>query len=167
MSDRVFDELLRGKGAHADPVASIEDLSAELAGKTVDGFPHSIWQVVSHMNYWMDYDIKRIAVAAPPYPEHAALSWPTEAAPPTAKHWSDAKFTFSALLHRLSSLAQSPPDVLAHEVKPTHPGHAKIASSLQSVLWQTLVHNSYHLGQIAVIRRCLRDWPPRAGGDTW
>jgi hypothetical protein len=28
MSDRVFDELLRSKGAHADPVASIEDLSA-------------------------------------------------------------------------------------------------------------------------------------------
>ena len=167
MSDRVFDELLRGKGAHADPVVCIEDLSAELAGRIIDGFPHSVWQLVSHINYWMDYEIKRITGAAPSYPEHAALSWPAEAAPSSEKHWSDAKVTFSALLHKLSNLAQSPPDDLAREVKPTHTGHTKMASSLHSVLWQTLVHNSYHIGQIAVIRRCLGAWPPRAGGDTW
>ena len=167
MSESLFFELVYGKGAHANPVACIEDVSAELAQKTIDNFPHSIWQLVSHMNYWMDYEIKRIANEAPPYPKHAALSWPTEAAPPSEKHWSDANSKFSALLHELSTLAQSPPDVLAREVEATHPGHTKIASSLQSVLWQTLVHNSYHTGQIAVIRRCLGAWPPRGGGDTW
>jgi uncharacterized damage-inducible protein DinB len=167
MSDLVFDELLHGKGAHADPVACLEDIPTAMAGKKTDGFPHSIWQLVGHMNYWMDYDIKRIADEAPPYPEHAALSWPAEAAPRDEKQWSDEKATFSALLHKLSSLAQSPPDVLTREVKPTHAGHAKMSSSLRSVLWQTLVHNSYHTGQIAVIRRCLGAWPPRAGGDTW
>src|SRR6267378_850631 len=134
MPGRAFDELLYGVGAHANPVACVDDVSAELAGKTIDGFPHSVWQLVSHMNYWMDYEIKRIAGQAPPYPEHASLSWPTEAAPPSEKHWSDAKLVFSALLQKVSSLAQSPPEVLAREVKPTHPGHTKIAYSLQSVL---------------------------------
>ena len=167
MSDRVFEELLHGKGAHADPVACIDDVAGEMAGRTIDGFPHSIWQLVSHMNHWMDYDIKRIAGDAPPYPDHAAVSWPVEAAPPSEKHWSDVKFAFSSLLQKLSTLAQSSPDVLTSEAKPTHPGHTKIASSLQSVLWQTLVHNSYHVGQIALIRRCLGAWPPRGGGDTW
>jgi uncharacterized damage-inducible protein DinB len=167
MSDFVFDELLHGKGAHADPVACLEDIPADMAGKKIDAFPHSIFQLVRHMNYWMDYDIKRIADEAPPYPEHAAQSWPTEAAPRSEKQWSDEKAMFSALLHKLSNLAQSPADVLAREVKPTHAGHAKMSSSLRSVLWQTLVHNSYHTGQIAVIRRCLGAWPPRAGGDTW
>jgi hypothetical protein len=33
MSDLVFDELLHGKGAHADPVACLEDIPAEMAGK--------------------------------------------------------------------------------------------------------------------------------------
>ncbi len=112
MSDRDFDEWLHGKGAHADPVACIEDVPAKMAGKKIDGFPHSIWQLVSHMNFWMDYEIKRIADAAPPYPEHASLSWPTEGTPPSEKHWSDAKITFSALLQKLSTLAQSPPDAL-------------------------------------------------------
>ena len=167
MSDRAFDELLHGRGSHADPVACIDDLPLELAGKTINAFPHSIWQLVSHMNFWMEYEIKRIAGEALPYPEHASLSWPTEAAPESAKDWSDAKVAFSALLQKLSILAQGAPEALARDVKPTHPAHANIASSVQSVLWQTLVHNSYHTGQIAVIRRCLGAWPPRAGGDTW
>lgn len=167
MLDRAFDELLHGKGAHADPVACIDDVPAEMAGKKIGGFPHSIWQLVSHMNYWMDYEIKRIADEAPPYPEHASLSWPTEAAPVSEKDWSDAKVTFSVLLQKLSNLAQSTPETLLREVKPAHAGHMKMASSLQSVLWQTLVHNSYHTGQIAVIRRCLGAWPPSSGGDTW
>lgn len=167
MLDRAFDELLHGKGAHADPFTCIEDVPAEMAGSKMDAFPHSIWQLVYHMNYWMEYEIKRIAGEALPYPDHAGLSWPTETAPASAKDWSDVKIAFSSSLHKLSTLAQSSPDVLASEIKPTHPGHTKMASSLQSVLWQTLVHNSYHTGQIALIRRCLGAWPPRAGGDTW
>src|SRR4029077_18703016 len=113
-------ELLHGKGAHADPLACIEDVSAELAGKTIESFPHSIWQLVGHMNFWMDYEIQRIAGVAPPYPDHASLSWPTDTTPASEKHWSDAKTTFNALLQKLSTLAQSPPDALAREVKPTH-----------------------------------------------
>ena len=28
-------------------------------------------------------------------------------------------------------------------------------------------HNSYHLGQIVVIRQMLGTWPPPSGGLTW
>jgi uncharacterized damage-inducible protein DinB len=28
-------------------------------------------------------------------------------------------------------------------------------------------HNSYHLGQIVLIRRMLGAWPPPGGGDSW
>jgi uncharacterized damage-inducible protein DinB len=34
-------------------------------------------------------------------------------------------------------------------------------------LWQIMVHNSYHVGQIAVLMRAFGLWPPRAGTDTW
>jgi hypothetical protein len=138
MSDRVFSELLYGEGAHADPTACIEDLRADAAGRTIDGFPHSIWPLVSHTDYWIDYEIKRIADEAPPYPQHAALSWPVEVAPASEKHWSETKLNFSVLLRRLADLAQSPPESSTREVKATHPGHAKVASSLQPVLLANL-----------------------------
>ncbi len=60
MSERPLIELLRGKGAHADPLACVEDLSAELAARQVAGFPHSVGQLVFHMNYWMSYELRRI-----------------------------------------------------------------------------------------------------------
>jgi uncharacterized damage-inducible protein DinB len=28
-------------------------------------------------------------------------------------------------------------------------------------------HNSYHLGQIVLLRQELGAWPPPRGGDTW
>src|SRR5579862_7840173 len=78
---QVLVELLHGKGAHVDPIACVEDLSAELAAKHVPGFPHSISQLVFHMNYWMSYELRRIRGERPQYPQHAAESFPTEDAP--------------------------------------------------------------------------------------
>jgi uncharacterized damage-inducible protein DinB len=167
MPERVFAELLYGKGAHANSIACVEDVSADLAAQKLDGFPHSIWQLLTHMNYWMDYDLKRIHGNAPPYPAHAAESWSAEAKPRSQKDWEQAIASFRELLGKMSVLAEASPETLARDVLPTHDGHKKLASSVQSVLWQTLVHNSYHLGQIALIRRALGAWPPRSGGDTW
>jgi uncharacterized damage-inducible protein DinB len=48
-----------------------------------------------------------------------------------------------------------------------HERHQELAATLEAMLWQTVAHNSYHVGQIAMIRRALGAWPPRAGGDTW
>src|SRR5579863_5029297 len=53
-------ELLDGKAAHASPLACLEDLSAGLAGRKVEGHSSSIWEIVLHLNYWMTYDHKRI-----------------------------------------------------------------------------------------------------------
>jgi len=39
MPSRALTELLRGQGAHADPIACIEDLPADLATRQVAGFP--------------------------------------------------------------------------------------------------------------------------------
>jgi uncharacterized damage-inducible protein DinB len=167
MSGRALIELLYGKGAHANPVACVEDLSLELSGRRIEGFPHSIWQLVSHMNYWMDYELRRIRGEAPKYPEHSGQDWPADAAPGGAQEWKKAVSAFGELLGGLALLAEASPEELARDVEAMDPCHAKQASSRRDVLWQTLVHNSYHLGQIATLRRCLGAWPPRGGGDTW
>jgi hypothetical protein len=61
MMERALTELLYGKGAHANPLACVEDVPLELAGRRVEGFPHSIGQLVAHMNYWMEYEVRRMA----------------------------------------------------------------------------------------------------------
>lgn len=167
MPDRTLVELLYGKYAHANPVACVEDVSFELAGKLAGNFQHSIWQLVSHVNYWMDYELRRIRGKMPAYPTHAAESWPVHTAPANDGEWKKAVSQFKELLTQLTALAESTPEVLDGEVPATHPDHTKHSSSLHAVLWQTLVHNSYHVGQIAMLRRTLGAWPPAGGGDTW
>jgi hypothetical protein len=107
MFESTLTELLYGKGAHANPIGCIEDLPPNLASRTIEGYPHSIWQLVNHMNYWMDYELHRIAGACPAYPEHASAGWLPNSAPPTDTDWSKAVSLFRDLIAKLAELAHS------------------------------------------------------------
>jgi uncharacterized damage-inducible protein DinB len=167
MTQRVLTELLRGKGAHADPIACVEDLSAELAARHAEGFPHSVGQLVFHMNYWMEYELRRIRGERPAYPEHSSESFPAAPAPADAQEWERLKTEMAEYLGEFAELAKSSPQELQREIESAHDGDRKLAGTLEAVLWQMVAHNSYHLGQIAMVRRVLGVWPPRGGGDSW
>jgi len=167
VSQRALIELLRGKGAHADPIACVEDISAELAARQVAGFPHSIGQIVFHLNYWMNYDLRRMRGEKPKYPEHNAESFPVGPSPADAAEWDRLRRDFAWFLAEHARLAESPRAELDRKMEATHEKHNELAGTVEAMLWQTAVHNSYHVGQIAMIRRALAKWPPKGGGDTW
>jgi uncharacterized damage-inducible protein DinB len=167
MSARALAELLHGKGSHADPVACIEDVSAELAARQVQGFPHSIGQLVFHMNYWMDYELRRIRGERPAYPEHSSESFPPAPSPTDAQDWDRLRRRFAGLLTDFTALANSSKAEMQREIETVHEGDKQVAGSLEAVVCQMVAHNSYHTGQVAMIRRMLGAWPPRGGGDTW
>jgi uncharacterized damage-inducible protein DinB len=167
MPARALTELLHGKGAHADPVACIEDLSAELAAHRLEGFPHSIGQLVFHMNYWMDYELRRIRGERPVYPEHASESFQSAPSPADAQDWDRLRKRLAGFITDFTALASSSLQEMHRQIETVHDGDTKLAGTLEAVLWQMVAHNSYHTGQIAMIRRALGAWPPRGGGDTW
>jgi uncharacterized damage-inducible protein DinB len=171
MGDTTLRELIYGKGAHVDPVACVEDISAGVAARTVAGYPHSIWQIVEHMNYWMDYELAKIAGENPHYPDKAIESWPTHPRPtddPAAEHkWQAATHRFADLLARLAGLAESDSAALERKIQNAGSPQASRESTVHAMLWQITSHNSYHAGQIALLRRQSGAWPPERGGDTW
>src|SRR5215469_18826159 len=119
MSERALMELLYGSGAHANALACVEDVEFELAGRQADHFPHSIWQLVNHMNFWMAYELRRIRGENPPYPTHASESWTAAPTACAAEEWQDTISLFRSFLAELANLAESPDVVLANEVPPT------------------------------------------------
>jgi uncharacterized damage-inducible protein DinB len=172
MGDNILRELVYGKGAHVDPVACVEDISAELASRTVAGYPHSIWQIVEHMTYWMDYDLGTVAGESRPYPEKAIESWPENPSPAAGgraadRQWQATIRRFTDLLGRVARLAESDAAELAREVQKLGPAQSSYESTVHAMLWQIAAHNSYHAGQIVMLRRQFGAWPPRRGGDTW
>jgi len=167
MSQRALTELLRGKGAHADPLACVEDISAELAARQVAGFPHSVGQLVFHINYWMEYELRRIRGEGPAYPEHSSESFPAVPSPADEREWDRLRTRMKELLGEFATLAKSSPQELQREIESVHAGDKNIAGTLEAVIMQMVAHTSYHVGQIAMVRRALGAWPPRGGGDSW
>ena len=167
MPDSTLLELLYGKGAHTNSVACVQDVPLDLAGRRADSFPHSIYQLLSHMNYWMTYELRRIRRENPPYPAHASESWSTYHSPASESDWLATIANFKDLLADFASLGGSSPEVLSTEIPPASPSQEAFSGSVRAILWQIVVHNSYHLGQIAMVRRALGAWPPIGGGDTW
>ena len=153
MMDAIYRELLHGRRAHVDPLACLEDVSAEVAARRVEAYPHSIWQIVGHMTYWMEYELERIAGKHPPYPEHAIESWPSHLAPANEAEWLQARLAFGNLIDRLGALSMSSPAALQSPVATMHVKEEARSYSVEAVLWQIMVHNSYHVGQIALLRK--------------
>jgi uncharacterized damage-inducible protein DinB len=167
MSDSTIRELIYGKGAHVDPVACVEDVSAEIATRTVVAYPHSIWQIVEHMSYWMDYELRKITGNGQPYPDHAIESWPAHPSPATEERWKVVTGRFCQYLEEFAKLAESGGAALDRVVPDAGTPQAPRASTVREMVMQIAAHNSYHAGQIVLLRRQSGIWPPRRGGDSW
>ena len=166
MEQKVLRELLHGKGAHADALACVEGIPLEVAGRRVSGFPPSIFGLVWHAAYWMEYELARMEGTAPPYPEHADLSWPKDQAPRDAHEWEDTVRRFRAGIDALDALAALPEDQGRRNVALTSQTTNQ-GDTVLDIVGKTLVHNSYHLGQVVLLRQAFGAWPPPKGTDTW
>lgn len=164
--DRAALELLQGRGAHADPIACVEDLSADAASRKPTGFTHSVAELLAHVNYWMDYDMKRMRGSPDPYPEHAAASWP-EFEKLSDVEWKKITDRFRDLSRQLETVCRSDAAMWTKQAPAAHPSHERNISTVGGMIFQLIAHNSYHVGQIVDVRRAMDAWPPRGGGDTW
>jgi uncharacterized damage-inducible protein DinB len=141
----------------------VDGLSAELAGRELPGAQHTIWQLVWHMNYWMEYELRSLSGPEVPYPEHAAESWPASSSPRDGAEWSAETARFRRQVEELAAWGKrAAREGLLERL--VHPGPG---DRVGDVLWQMSAHNSYHAGQVALIRRAFGAWPPAGGGDTW
>lgn len=149
-------QSLSGRGAHALVRDAVDGLDWEAAGESAGGGAHTVFQIVNHLVYWHDFALAWIDGGKPVTPEHAAESWPGGEAPETEAAWGDAVRRFLAGLGGLEERAR---ELELFEDR----GPKTVLEILQLIA----SHNSYHVGQIAGLRRALGAWPPPGGGATW
>jgi hypothetical protein len=145
-------DLLRGRNAHADFDTSVTDFPSRLRGVKPPGSPHTAWQLLEHMRIAQS-DILEFSRSAkhksPAWPEGY---WPKGEAPPNAAAWNNSLRSFRADLKAMAKLvADKKTDLFA---KIPH-------GSGQTILREALLiadHNSYHLGQMVLLRRLLGTW---------
>lgn len=150
---------LRGQGAHVEPEAALEGLSAQQAGARLPGHPHTIWEILGHIAFWQDQWITAVKGGTPVLLEHAEGGWPKTGGPRDENELRQARAELGAGLREAERLVNE--GDLGRPVPEILGGTAAFA------LFNLAHHNSYHLGQIVLLRRALGAWPPPKGGITW
>ncbi|MGK7379353.1 DinB family protein [Planococcus sp. 1R117A] len=158
MANEFLQKGMRGTSAHIDAAAVFKELDWQKAGDKPDKCPHSVWQLLWHMNYWQEFMLAYLKGEAPKNPEHAEETWPKEAMPASEEEWNDevSKFT-----HGLQQAEQEAAKELSEE------GFGGKRRTRADLLMVIINHNSYHAGQVVLVRRMIDAWPPSSGGDTW
>jgi uncharacterized damage-inducible protein DinB len=154
--EKTVGNALSGKGAHADTKNLFAGLEWKATGTRPEGVPHSIFQLLNHMSYWQDWVVKWLDGENPPIPQHASGGWPGSQAPASAKEWQRAVRGFRSGLDGLARRSREA-DLLTKRGKHSRLGMLQAIAS----------HNSYHAGQVVVLRQVLGSWPPPSGGVTW
>jgi len=153
---RALGRALSGEGAHVEAQDVVAGLDWKSAGIAPPGAPHTVFQLVNHLIYWQDWVVRWLDGRDPPLPDAASESWPGRAAPRNAAEWRTAVRRFRRGLDVLTRRSG------AADLFDTGNGKSPLE------MLQTIAsHNSYHIGQIAVVRRMIGKWPPPSGGLTW
>jgi len=150
-----------GVNSHKHVLQALEGLEPRLAGTRVGEASHTIFQILHHMVYWQDIALARVRGERPPRPASAALGWMTPSAPEDASDWEAVIACLAEGLRSFEELLGDPGFELDRMIDPER----RVTAREEILMVQG--HNSYHLGQIVMLRQELGAWPPPRGGDTW
>jgi uncharacterized damage-inducible protein DinB len=142
-----------GKGAHVNTETVFAALDWKRAGTRPESVPHSTYQLLNHMLYWQEWVVKWLDGEKPPIPKHASAGWPGDDTPASREEWEQAVRRFRNGLQELTRRSRQADLFSAHGSK-----------SRLGMLLIIALHNSYHAGQVVLLRQVLGAWPPPSKG---
>jgi uncharacterized damage-inducible protein DinB len=154
--------LLVDTHAHMPPAQILEDLAEQHAAQRISNMPHSIAEVLAHVEFWQNWFLKRCRGEEAPFPESAALGWPAV----SAENWNGIRERFLKGLEAAAAF-DAHPDLLEKPIHPAFEFPPMADYTIRDALLHLANHNSHHLGQIVTLRQLLGVWPPAKGSWTW
>jgi hypothetical protein len=141
--------LLEGGNAHITFADAVKDFPVERAGIRPNGSPHSAWELLEHLRI-AQADIVLFShskdYVEPKFPDDY---WPSSPAPKSNREWDASIHSVREDLEQFVEMLQDEKRSL-FEPFPWGDG--------QTLLREALLiadHNSYHLGQLMLLRRML------------
>jgi hypothetical protein len=146
-------DLLNFKGAHAGFDEAVRGLAVPLRGKKIRGVPHTAWQLLEHMRIAQSDILEFSRDAKHVSPKWPEGYWPEAATPPSGGAWNKSILSFRRDLDELKKLVANADEEHLYARIPHGDG--------QTLLREALLvadHNSYHLGQLILIRKIVGAW---------
>ena len=142
-------DLLHAGHAHLTFDKAVRGFPLDRIGVRPPGLPHSAWELLEHMRI-AQHDMLHFSQSAdwvsPPFPEGY---WPAKPAPERPTQWSASIRKFRKDLAEFEAMILDP----ARNLRRRFPW-----GTGQTLLREALMiadHNSYHLGQLVLVRRLV------------
>ena len=144
--------LIEKGNAHASFEDAVEGISMDLIAAVPDRLPYGVWHMAEHLRI-TQWDILEFCLG----PGHVSPKWPDEYWPAVGPEV--AKEQWQATLSGFRKDRQRFLDLLKDESRDLYaPFEYGDGQSLFREALLLADHNSYHVGEIIVIRRLLGDW---------
>jgi uncharacterized damage-inducible protein DinB len=145
-------KVLDWREAHADWKQALAGLDPAHRGLRPAGSPHSVWDLLEHVRL-AQRDIIDFALD----PKHVSPDWPSgywpkSLAPADDAEWEKSVREFFHDLQEMEKLVSNPRTDLFEPIP-----HGTGQTFLRQILL-LIDHNSYHLGQLVLVRRLLSAW---------
>jgi DinB superfamily len=150
--------LFYGGSANVPWERALDGLSAAQATLIPAGLPHSVADIVAHVQFWQQYLLDVCRGEDPDWVNSAAEGWPGLVSDDSGERWEVLKLRFLRDMDALADYAQD--EAFMHLLDPQ--GRFRIVP-----LTSFAGHGLYHLGQVVTVRQLIGAWPPPGGGDTW
>ncbi len=146
-------KILDWEDAHVHFDKAVAGIAPAVRGVTPSGLPYSAWQLLEHLRL-TQRDILEFC-RNPAYVEQSWPDdyWPSSAAPPSERAWDESIAAYREDREALKKIAADPKTDLFKRIP-----HGAGQTYLRELLL-VADHNSYHVGQLIVIRRALGIWP--------
>jgi len=154
MVRRELVNALAGRYAHPDPEDVLAGIDAATAGRRPAGAPHGIAEELGHIVYWLEVSVDWLSGIEPDEPSPDA-AWPVPAGAIAEPDWDDLRRRYAEGIARVRAIAAE--EDLAVEL----PGVPDVPR-LNAILVQA-AHQSWHLGQIVLLRKFLEAEDRSAG----
>jgi len=144
---RTLVRMLEGGRAHAALGPALLEFPRALRGAKPRGAPHTPWELLEHLRIAQKDILDFSRDPEHPSPSFPEGFWPAQAKPPHARAWDESVRAFLRDLRALARAARA-----RHDLAAPIPG---TITSWFAQLCLAASHNSYHLGQLFLLRRTL------------
>jgi uncharacterized damage-inducible protein DinB len=132
---------------------ALHGVSAAEAAWTSSGNSNSIWQIVNHLIFWNEDVIHRIKGTE--NPQKAEANEETFGNPGDP----DDEIGWSQTVQRLNEVMKNLKTVIAHlDDETLKVPYAPNRSSIERLLSNIMMHDTYHIGQIVLLRKLQSSW---------
>jgi hypothetical protein len=149
--------ILIAKAAFAKPANIIKDIPLELATNRPHGLPHSLYEELWHIDYWLRFSLADIRGEQPKLPKHSSEAFPTDNATLSEAEWQKLVDGVLENLKAAATLADNEAE-LARRFR-----EGKMVRDELAII---AAHNAYHFGRMVMLRQLLGIWSSQLG-DTW